>query len=194
MVAGEPVPGGTSLRLYTRQCKEMKTPPRGAQALDPSPALVLASLQLSSDSEAQITSFVESLSQGISGPRFRKLLTYVLKFVELNRSKYEQLRNEQTLIADQISSTRDELSQLVTLINERLPPVATVQRTPAAPDVAAPSATPPAAPQPTNMPALAPPPPQLPPAFQASAPQGPSAISRSGYRHGTFLHPPSRRS
>ena len=46
--------------------------PGGAQAAEPpSLSLVLASLQLSSDSEAQITSFVDSLPQGISGPRFR---------------------------------------------------------------------------------------------------------------------------
>ena len=93
-------------------------PPRGAQAAEPSPSSVLASLQLSGYSEAQITAFVESLSQGISGPRFRKLMTYVLKFVEHNRSKYKQLRTEQTRLVDQANSTRDELSQMVTVINE----------------------------------------------------------------------------
>ena len=123
-------------------------PPRGAQAADPSPSMVLASLQLSGDSEAQITSFVESLSQGISGPRFRKLLTYILKFVEHNRSKYEQLKTEQSQMSDQAISTRDELSRLVALINERLPALAPVQGIPAPPELAT---------QPV-MPAVAPPP------------------------------------
>ena len=61
-------------------------PPRGAPAAEPGPSAILASFQLSGDSESQITAFVDSLSQGISGPKFRKLLTYVLKFVEHNRS------------------------------------------------------------------------------------------------------------
>ena len=67
-------------------------PVDGARAAGPSTISdVLATLQLSDDSEAQVTSFVDSLAQGLSGPRFRKLLTYILKFVELNRSKYETL-------------------------------------------------------------------------------------------------------
>ena len=61
--------------------------------LEASPSSVMANTQLSGDSEAQITAFIESLLQGIRGPRFRKLLTYVLKFVEHNRSKYEQTQN-----------------------------------------------------------------------------------------------------
>ena len=169
--------------------------PGGAQAAEP-PSLssVLASLQLSSDSEAQITSFVDSLSQGISGPRFRKLLTYVLKFVELNRSKYEQLRNEQSLLSDQASSTRDELSRIVTLLNERLPEMAAVQGIPATPEVATQSTMPPATPQPTNVPTLAPQPPQLPPAFQASAPLGPPPSASQATGMGPFsILPPAVR-
>ena len=123
-------------------------PPRGAQAAEPSPSAVLASLQLSGDSEAQITSFVESLSQGISGPRFRKLLTYVLKFVEHNRSKYEQLKTEQSQMFDQAVSTRDELSRLVTLVRERLPALAPVQGIPAPPELATQPVTPAVAPLP----------------------------------------------
>ena len=71
-------------------------PAAGAQTAGPSTiSEVLASLQLSEDSEAQVTSFIDSLAHGLTGPRFRKLLTYILKFVELNRSKYETLRTEQ---------------------------------------------------------------------------------------------------
>ena len=66
--------------------------PAGAQAAGPSTiSYVLATLQLSDELDLQVTSFVDSLAQGLSGPRFRKLLTYILKFVELNRSKYETL-------------------------------------------------------------------------------------------------------
>ena len=46
-------------------------PVDGARAAGPSTISdVLATLQLSDDSEAQVTSFVDSLSQGLSGPRF----------------------------------------------------------------------------------------------------------------------------
>ena len=58
-------------------------PPRGAQAAEPGPSTILASFQLSGDSESQITAFIESLSQGLSGPKFRKLLTYVLNLLNL---------------------------------------------------------------------------------------------------------------
>ena len=102
-------------------------PPRGAQAAEPGPSAVLANFPLSGDSESQITAFIESLSQGLSGPKFRKLLTYVLKFVELNRSKYEQLRTEQLRLSDQADSTRDELSRMINILNERLPAMAPVQ-------------------------------------------------------------------
>ena len=64
-------------------------PQLGAQAArsnPPSLAEVLNNLQLSDYSEAQVTTFVDSLPQGISKPLFRKLLTYVLKFTEYNRS------------------------------------------------------------------------------------------------------------
>ena len=108
---------------------QREDPLRGAQAAA-SVSETLANLQLSEDSEAQITSFVDSLQQGISGPRFRKLLTYVLKFVEHNRFKYEQLRTEQVRLTDQASSTRNELSQILENLRERLPPVAPVQGIP----------------------------------------------------------------
>ena len=102
-------------------------PPRGAQAAEPGPSAILASFQLSGDSESQITAFIESLSQGLSGPKFRKILTYILKFVELNRSKYEQLRTEQLRLSDQANSTRDELSRILNIVHERLPAMAPVQ-------------------------------------------------------------------
>ena len=165
--------------------------PGGAQAAEP-PSLssVLASLHLSDDSEAQITSFVDSLPQGISGPRFRKLLTYILKFVELNRSKYEQLRNEQSLLSDRTSSTRDELSRIVTLINERLPEMATVQGIPATPELA----TQPTIPQPANVPALAPQPPLTPSVFPAPAPSGPPPSASQATGMGPFpILPPAVR-
>ncbi len=112
-------------------------PVAGAKAAGPSTISdVLATLQLSDDSEAQVTSFVDSLAQGLSGPRFRKLLTYILKLVELNRSKYETLRSEQARFIDLATSNRDELNQILTVLQERLPPVAPVPRVPAVPAVA----------------------------------------------------------
>ena len=112
--------------------------PAGAQAAGPSNISdVLAAIQLSDESDAQVTSFVDSLSQGLSGPRFRKLLTYILKFVELNRSKYETLRSEQSRATNLANSNRDELNQIFTVLQERLPPVATVPRVPAVPALAA---------------------------------------------------------
>ena len=111
-------------------------PATGAQAAGPSTiSEVLASLQLSEDSETQVTSFIDSLAHGLNGPRFRKLLTYILKFVELNRSKYETLR-EQARFTDLANSNRDELNQILEVLQERLPPVASVPRVPAVPAVA----------------------------------------------------------
>ena len=56
-------------------------PVAGTQAAGPSTISdVLASLQLSDESEAQVTSFIDSLAHGLNGPRFRKLLTYILKW------------------------------------------------------------------------------------------------------------------
>ena len=167
-------------------------PVAGAQAAGPSTISdVLATLQLSDDSEAQVTSFVDSLAQGLSGPRFRKLLTYILKFVELNRSKYETLRSEQARFVDIATSNRDELNQILTVLQERLPPVAPVPRVPAVPAMATqpfqapPPAVPAMATQPSqatlpNMPAVAPQVSQVTeppaPAASASAPVQPSAF------------------
>ena len=53
-------------------------PQVGAQAARPNPqtlAELLNNLQLSDYSEAQVTAFVDSLTQGFSKPHFRKLLT-----------------------------------------------------------------------------------------------------------------------
>ena len=167
-------------------------PVDGARAAGPSTISdVLATLQLSDDSEAQVTSFVDSLAQGLSGPRFRKLLTYILKFVELNRSKYETLRSEQARFVDIATSNRDELNQILTVLQERLPPVAPVPRVPAVPTLAtqtfqAPtSAVPAMATQPSQatlptMPTVAPQVSQVTeppaPAALASAPVQPSAF------------------
>ena len=112
-------------------------PATGAQAAGPSTITeVLASLQLSEESETQVTSFIDSLVHGLNGPRFRKLLTYILKFVELNRSKYETLRTEQARFTDLAISNRDELNQILGVLQERVPPAASVPRVPAVPAVA----------------------------------------------------------
>ena len=111
--------------------------PAGAQAAGPSTISdVLATLQLSEDSESQVTSFIDSLAHGLNGPRFRKLLTYILKFVELNRSKYETLRTEQSRFTDLATSNRNEPTRILEVLQERLPPVAPVPRVPAVPAVA----------------------------------------------------------
>ena len=175
-------------------------PPRGAQAAEPGPSSVLASLQLSGDSASQITASVESLLQGISGPKFRKLLTYILKFVEHNRSKYEQLRTEQSRLIDRADSTRDELSQIVNILNERLPAVAPVQGIPAMPEVATQPTMPAVATQPSmpSAPAAPAPPmpsvpvaPALPSASQAFDPS-PSATQATGIGSFAILPPAVR--
>ena len=176
-------------------------PPRGAQAAEPGPSVILASFQLSGDSESQITAFIESLSQGLNGPKFRKLLTYVLKIVELNRSKYEQLKTEQSRLFDQADSTRDELSRILNILNERLPAMAPVQgiseRLPAVAPVQGVPPTPAVAtqpPLPSAPVAPAPPMPSAPtaPAFpstsQAFDPQ-PSATQASGTGSFAILPP-----
>ena len=120
---------------------------------------VLATRQLSDYSDSQISSFINSLSQGISGSRFRSILTYVLKFVELNRSKYEALKTEHARLVEQVNSIRDELNQT----QERLPRLATAPTVPAAPALATQSLPP--APVATAAPPTQP----LPPASLASA-------------------------
>ena len=93
--------------------------PAGAKAAEPSTiSEVLAALQLSEDSEVQVSSFIDSLAHGLNGPRFRKLLTYILKFVELNRSKYETLRTEQSRFTDLANSNRNELNQVLEALQE----------------------------------------------------------------------------
>ena len=50
-------------------------PEAGAQAAGPSTISdVLASLQLSADSEAQVTSFIDSLTHGLTGPLLQKII------------------------------------------------------------------------------------------------------------------------
>ena len=111
--------------------------------------------------------------------------------MELNRSKYETLRSEQARFVDIATSNRDELNQILTVLQERLPPVAPVPRVPAVPTMATqpfqapPPAVPAMATQPSqatlpNMPAVAPQVSQVtePPALaaSASAPVQPSAF------------------
>ena len=110
--------------------------------------------------------------------------------MELNRSKYETLRLEQSRFTNLANSNRDELNQILTVLQERLPPVATVPRVPPVPAVATQpfqaisSAVPTMATQPQaalpSMPAMAPQVSQAtePPASMASAsvPVQPSAF------------------
>ena len=105
---------------------EEEDPPAGAQAAPLTLPEVLQGFQLSDHSNAQITAFVNSLVPGISKPQFRKLLAYVLKFVEYNTSKYEMLRNEQRRLHEQILSMREELNHFMTMQQEKLPRVAPV--------------------------------------------------------------------
>ena len=112
-------------------------------------------------------------------------LTYILKFVELNRSKYEALKTEQSRFTEQASSTRNELNQILEMLQERLPQVAPVPRISAAPAVATQplQATIPSAPAAAAM-LTEPVPPALattafPSAFQAAPP--PLASQAMGY-------------
>ena len=149
-------------------------PQVGAQAARPNPpslAEVLNNFQLSDDSEAQLTTFVDSLTQGISKPHFRKLSTYALKFTEYNRSKYEMLRTEQLRLTDQANSLRDELNRVLETRQEQMPQVAPIPSTITAPTMATqpliaslPSASLATAPMPSAPAAAA-----LPLAFQAQA-------------------------
>ena len=93
--------------------------------------------------------------------------------MELNRSKYETLRSEQARFVDLANSNRDELNQILTVLQERLPPVAPVPRVPAVPAVA----TQPSQATLPPMPAVAPQATEPPaPAASASAPVQPSAF------------------
>ena len=148
---------------------EEEDPPAGAQAAPLTLPEVLQGFQLSDHSDAQITAFVDSLAPGISKPQFRKLLAYVLKFVEYNRSKYEILRNEQRRLHEQILSIREELNHFMTMQQEQLPAVAPVP-VPPPPTMAT---QPPLASLPTQ--AAAP----MPPASLATASQPPVSMARA---------------
>ena len=108
--------------------QEDEEPTAGAQAAAGPPTLqeVFQNLQLSDFSDGQITSFVDSLPQGTNRAQFRNILSYVLKFVEYNRSKYETLRTEHRRLSKLANSMRDELTSLAILQQEQLPVVAPV--------------------------------------------------------------------
>ena len=129
MVAGEPVLEDQSTTLYPimqRSEDESHADAQVARQNPPSLKEVLSSLQLSDYSEAQLSAFIDSLSPGISKPHFKKLLTYVLKFVEYNRAKYVMLRTEQLRLGDQANSVRDELNRILETRQEPLPGMAPV--------------------------------------------------------------------
>ena len=118
----------------------------------------LQDINLSEFSEAQLDAFINSLTgPGISKVHFRKLLLYVLKFVEYNRAKYERLKTELQYLKEELASLNDDL--MTVMVSHRIPPL------PSAPQAAAP--TQPSAPQ-----AAAPTQPSAP---QAAAPTQPSA-------------------
>ena len=83
-------------------------PVAGAQAAGPSTISdVLATLQLSDDSEAQVTSFVDSLAQGLSGPRIRKLLTYAASHLSSRIScKDKNFLQNQEILAESRKSCK----------------------------------------------------------------------------------------
>ena len=146
-------------------------PPAGAQAARPSTlSEVLRAVQLSEYSETQLTTFVESLSQGVNAPRFRTFLTYILRFVEYNRSKYETLRTEQARLIELANSMRDELTVVSATMQERLPIMAPVSGATAAPTVATQPQIPAAQPLPATWPS-APAATATPSAFQAVPPR-----------------------
>ena len=112
--------------------REEEEPPAGAQAAAGPPTLqeVFQSLQLSEFSDVQVTAFVDSLPQGFNKAQFRKILSYVLKFVEYNRSKYEMLRTEYRRLSELANSMRDELTTFAIMQQEQLPAVAPVPAPP----------------------------------------------------------------
>ena len=72
---------------------------------------VLQDFSISEFSEAQLEAFINSLTTGtgISKHHFRKFLSYVLKFVEYNRSKYDRLNTELGHIKEELASMKDNL-------------------------------------------------------------------------------------
>ena len=72
---------------------------------------VLQDFSISEFSEAQLEAFINSLTTGtgISKHHFRKFLSYVLKFVEYNRSKYDRLNTELGRIKEELASMKDNL-------------------------------------------------------------------------------------
>ena len=96
---------GTGYKSYNfipiMQRDQAEDPPlAGAQAAA-SPRTqqeVFQSLQLSEFSDAQLTAFVDSKAH------YRKFLTFVLKFVEYNRAKYELLKVEYGRLNEEVIS------------------------------------------------------------------------------------------
>ena len=160
----EPIPGVKSYDLIPiMQREEPEDPPAGAQAATsgiPTLQEVLSGINLSEFSEAQITTFVVTLSQlpGMNKPQFRKFLAFVLKFVEYNRAKYEMLRTELGCLNEQAISMREELEKFMATRQEPLPRMAPV------PNLLPPNMAPP--PTMASQPSLA----SLPTAQQATAP------------------------
>ena len=114
--------------------------------------------------------------------------------MEHNRFKYEQLKTEQSQMSDQAISTRDELSRLVTLINERLPALAPVQGIPSTPELATQPAMPAVAPPPMPSVVTAPAPQPMPSAPAALAPPDPTLPVSQTTGMGSFsILPPAVR-
>ena len=73
---------------------------------------VIEALELSPGSLAQLTTFVERLTEK-GKPQFKSFLTYVLKFIEYNRSRYLQLQFDLTEVSQELQSLKSDLRNLL---------------------------------------------------------------------------------
>ena len=115
MVAGEPTRGNSLKRLKRIQSSAMP------QELDPDDSIqtlmdVIAALELSPGAQAQFRTFVESLTDR-SKSQFEPFLTFLLQYIEYNRSKYLQIRTELSAASQELQTLKNDLQFLIAYCN-----------------------------------------------------------------------------
>ena len=116
----------------------------------------IAALELSPGAQAQFTTFINNLTDR-SKSQFDPFLTFILQYVEYNRSKYLQIKTGLGTISQELQSLKNDLQQFLIAyrnvtatipVATRVPPAAQPARPIERPFVAQPA-------RPTEMPFVA---------------------------------------
>ena len=104
---------------------------------------VIKALELSPGSSAQLVTFIEGLAER-SKPQFQSFLTFILKFVGYNRSRYLQMQIDLNQVSQELQTLKNDFQQF--LIAHRNVNTATLADASQQPFVAQPASRPPVTP------------------------------------------------